>query len=226
MIIEGLEQHSPEWFQMRQGMATGSMMADVVTKKKRGDGYYAAREDYMIDLAVTRLTGLMPDRYVSKAMEFGTENEPRGRAAYEMHCDVMVEEVGFAFHPHIKWFGSSPDGLVGSEGVLEVKCPNSATHLGYILGNVVPEQYIPQMKSHMLCAERQWCDFVSFDPRMPKHLQLFVRRLDREEKMLMELEMEVEKFLGELDELMAKFGSVPAVVKGLNEVAQYGGIIP
>lgn len=256
MIIPDLIQHSPDWIQMRKGMITGSMVADATAKmatqpkmtKKCSDGkhgacetgycncschgpkpgvlYQKCREDYMFDLAVTRLTNLMPERYVSKAMEFGTENEPRGRAAYEMHADVMVEEVGFAFHPTIKWYGSSPDGLVGSEGVLEIKCPNSSTHLEYLLGGEVPEKYLPQMKSHMLCAERQWCDFVSFDPRMPKHLQLFVRRLDRDEPMLLELEREVEKFLAELDEMMAKFDKVPKVVTSLNPIAEFSGIVP
>lgn len=218
MIIEDLEQRSAEWLEMRKGMVTGSMVAHVMGKMKRQKPnepvkYLQRREDYMFDLAVTRLTGLMPDRYVSNAMQFGTENEPFARAAYEMEFGVMVEEVGFAMHPRINWFGASPDGLVGGDGVLEIKCPNSATHLEYLLAGEVPEQYIPQMKALMLCAERQWCDFVSFDPRMPPDLQLFVRRLERDEPMLVELEYEVEKFLGELDALMLNLRRVPMVAR-------------
>lgn len=211
MLVDDLIQGTPDWLEMRKGMITGSMVADAVAKLKKG-GYSQSRENYMFDLAVTRLTGLMPDRYVSRAMEFGTENEPLARAAYEMELDVMVEEVGFAMHPKINWFGSSPDGLVERDGVLEIKCPESATHLSYLMDGVVPEKYLPQMKSHMLCAERQWCDFVSFDPRMPEHLQLFVRRLDRDELMLRDLECEVEKFLAELDALMEQITKASPVV--------------
>jgi predicted phage-related endonuclease len=171
----------------------------------------------MYDVAVTRLTGLMPDRYVSKAMEYGIEYEPLARAAYEKRFDVDVKEVGFAIHPKIDWFGASPDGLVGNDGVLEIKCPNSATHLSYLMDGVVPEDYLPQMKAEMLCAERQWCDFVSFDPRMPKHLRLFVRRLERDEPMLRQLEEEVEKFLNELEVLMEKISNASPVVRGIAE---------
>ena len=209
MIIEDIEQHSAEWLEMRKGMVTGSMVAAAIgrMKKQPKEGpvaYLQCREDYMFDLAVTRLTGQMPDRYVSKAMEYGTENEQFARAAYEMEFDVMVGEVGFAMHPKIDWFGASPDCLVGDDCVLEIKCPNSATHLEYLMGGVVPEKYIPQMQAEMLCAERKWCDFVSFDPRMPKNIRLFVRRLERDDAKLKELEFEVCKFLLELAVLMEK----------------------
>lgn len=219
MLIEDLEQQSPEWLEMRKGMVTGSMVGSVCGKMKRQKPneptkYLQSRENYMLDLAVTRLTGIMPDRYVSEAMEFGTEYEPLARAAYEKFFDVDVKEVGFAMHSKIDWFGASPDGLV-NDGVLEIKCPNSATHLGYIMDGVVPERYLPQMKAEILCAERQWCDFVSFDPRMPKHLRLFVRRLDRDEPMLRQLEEEVEKFLAELELLMGKISHTAPVVLGL-----------
>lgn len=222
MLIEDLEQQSPEWLEMRKGLVTGSMVANVCGKYKRQKPnepakYLQGRENYMLDLAVTRLTGMMPDRYVSQAMEFGTEYEPLARAAYERHLDVEVKEVGFAMHPKIDWFGASPDGLVGDDGVLEIKCPNSTTHLSYLMEGVVPEQYLPQMKAEMLCAERQWCDFVSFDPRMPKNLRLFVRRLDRDEPMLRQLEEEVEKFLAELDTLMGKISSLIPIVRGITE---------
>ena len=231
MIIEDLIQQSPEWMEMRKGMVTGSMVGDAIAKmatqprltKKCAQGkhetceagycncschgripgalYQKCRENYMWDLVATRLTGMMPDRFVSRAMEFGIEHEATAVAAYEEHVNGLVESVGFAFHPEIKWFGSSPDGLL-DDGCIEVKCPNSATHLRYIVDGCVPDEHIPQMKAVMSCTERQWCDFVSFDPRMPKELRLFVRRLERDEPMIREMEEEVVKFLTEAEHLL------------------------
>lgn len=208
MLVDDLVQQSSEWLEMRKGMCTGSMVADAIAKMKRqpkdgGVAYMQCRENYMWDVIATRLTGMMPDRYVNRAMEFGVENEPNAIAAYEDRMGCMVEPVGFAFHPRIKWFGASPDGLVGSDGCIEVKCPTSAVHLQYILDGVVPEQYLPQIKAVMACAERQWCDFISFDPRMPKGFRLFVRRHERDEPLITEMEEEVEKFLGEVEHMLA-----------------------
>lgn len=198
MIIEELQQQTSEWYEMRKGMCTGSRVADVVTKLKNGK-YSAGRQNYLMEVVCARLTGHMPEHFVSAAMEWGVQQEPFARAAYELEMDLMVETVGFAIHPIIPYFGASPDGLIASDGSIEIKCPTSDTHLRWIMDGVVPEEYIPQMKAVMACSERQWCDFVSFDPRMPKDLQLFVRRLDRDEPMVKEMEEEVEKFLGEVD---------------------------
>jgi putative phage-type endonuclease len=243
MLVENVLQQSADWHEMRKGMITGSMVGDAIAKmatqphltKKCEQGkhgtceagycncschgarpgtlYQKCREDYMWDLVATRLTGQMPDRYVSRAMEFGTEHEPEAIAAYESKMGCMVEPVGFAFHPTIQWFGASPDGLVGDDGCIEVKCPNSATHLSYILDGCVPDDYLPQMKAVMACAERKWCDFVSFDPRMPKSLRLFVRRLERDQPMIDELEAEVVKFLAEVEQMLeAVTRKIPALV--------------
>jgi putative phage-type endonuclease len=210
MIVAELEQRTPEWYSMRSGCATGSKVADIMTKLKKG-GYGAARANYVLEVAWSRLTGLTMDHYVSPAMLFGMENEPLARAAYEIATDSMVSEVGLALHPRIKFFAASPDGLIGDRGVLECKCPNSSTHLTYLLRGEVPEEYQWQMLAEMACCERDWCDFVSFDPRMPDNLQLFVRRFHRDEARIAEMEAEVELFLTEVEQTLEKLKAVPMI---------------
>jgi putative phage-type endonuclease len=210
MLIEGLEQQTPEWLQMRCGMATASRIAQtqsfLTRKSKNGDKgeETAARKAYRYDLAIEMLTGRTVDTYVSQPMEWGIDNEPLARAAYEMATDVEVELVGFAIHDVINRFGASPDGLIGSDGLIEIKCPTTATHIDYLLAGVVPEEYQPQMLAEMACTGRQWCDFVSFDPRLPKELQLFIRHFKRDQKRITELEDAVMKFLGEVDDLLTR----------------------
>lgn len=222
-LIEDLEQRTPEWLKMRIGMVTASRVADVIAVRKRGAGELEARRRYRYDLAIECLTGLTADTYVSSAMEWGTENEPLARAAYEMASDVEVELVGFAIHDKISRFGASPDGLVGTGGLIEVKCPTTATHIDYLLNGVVPAEYQPQMLAEMACTGRQWCDFVSFDPRLPKKHRLFVRRFARDEKRIEEMEKAVEEFLAEVDELLARLAQDdpadlgPRLVKSLGE---------
>lgn len=222
-LIEDLEQRTPEWLKMRIGMATGSRIADVMAVRKRGEGELESRRRYKYDLVIESLTGLTADTYVSTAMEWGTENEPLARAAYEMANDVEVELVGFAIHDKINRFGASPDGLVGANGLIEIKCPNTATHIDYLLNGVVPTEYQPQMLAEMACTNRQWCDFVSFDPRLPKKHRLFVRRFHRDEKRIAEMEKAVEQFLVEVDELLERLSQddpaslVPVLVKSLGE---------
>lgn len=197
MLIE-VEQGSDEWLVMRAGMVTASRVADVVTKLKKG-GYSAARQQYLMEVVTGRLTGLNPETYVSQAMEYGIEQEQYARAAYEILKGDFVDAGGFAIHDKIKWFGASPDGLVGSDGLIEIKCPNSTTHLGYIMAGVPPADYQPQMLAEMVCTGRKWVDFISFDSRMPKKLQLFVCRFHWDEAKIAEMEHEVEKFLEEVD---------------------------
>lgn len=217
MIIEDLEQQTPEWLAMRVGMVTASRVADVIAKRKRQpkDGEpaepLACRKDYLWEIVVERLTGRSSETYVSPSMEWGIEQEPSARAAYEMATDCMVEPIGFAIHPANKWFGASPDGLVGEDGILEIKCPNSGTHLQYIINQVVPSEYVPQMLAEMACTERLWGDFVSFDPRMPKKMQLFVQRLRRDDKRIADMESDVAVFCQEVDDKLAE---VQAVVGG------------
>jgi len=202
MLYFDLEQHTQDWFNMRLGACTGSRVKDAVSKMKNGKDYYAAREDYLADCIVERLSGVPIDHYVSPAMQWGIENEVVGVAAYEDAMDWSVTPCGLATHPQIEWFMASPDGLVGDDGCIEVKCPTSATHIQWIIDGCVPDEHLAQMKAVMSCAERKWCDFCSFDPRMPKEYRLFVRRLEFDQKLNAEMEEEVQKFLAEVKDRM------------------------
>lgn len=203
MIIEDVVQGSPDWLAMRVGRVTGSRVSDVLSYLKKG-GESQARKDYKAEIVCEILTGLAAEHYVSPAMEWGTANEEFARAAYEIERDATVNTIGFAVHPHIDRFGASPDGLVGDRGLIEIKCPNTSTHIDYLLADEVPEQYQPQMLAEMACTGREWCDFISFDPRLPKNLQLFVKRFDRDEERIGALEREVGKFLEEVDVIVGK----------------------
>jgi putative phage-type endonuclease len=196
-----MEQRTDDWFQARLGKVTASRVADVVAKTK--SGYSASRDNYMADLIVERLTGQKASSFSNAAMEWGVEQEPNARAAYSARTGELVEEVGFIDHPTIALSGASPDGLV-SEGIVEFKCPNTATHLEYLLAGKAQEKYVTQMQWQMACTGRPWCDFVSYDPRLPEHLQMLVVRIPRNEVRIIELEDEVRKFLAELDDKVKK----------------------
>lgn len=202
MIVD-CEQRSAEWIALRVGKVTASRVCDVLSELKKG-GETAARRNYRTQVICERLTGLATDHYVTPEMQWGTETEPFARAAYEMERDREVDTVGFALHPSIEQFGASPDGLVGSDGLVEFKCPTTTTHIGYLLAKTVPEDYQPQMLAEMACTGRSWCDFVSFDPRLPKHLQLFVRRFERDDARILEMEQKVRFFLDEVENVLAE----------------------
>ena len=221
MIIEGLQQNTPEWLQQRCGMVTASRVADVCKRltrasngKKAGD-YAQCRHDYLMDIVIERLTGRAADNYVSPSMEWGIEQEPYARAEYELQRDVEVQLVGFAMHPKIEWFGASPDGLVGKDGCVEFKCPNTSTHLAYLLEGQVPLEYMPQMMAEMACAERQWCDFVSFDPRLPRNLRFFHRRFYRNDEHIAIMESEVRAFL---EDVLLKLGELAEKAQAIVKV--------
>lgn len=191
------EQRTPEWFAARLGKVTASRVADVMARTKTG--YGASRDAYMAQLMVERLTGSVAESFTNAAMQWGTDQEPFARAAYEAHKGVLVDEVGFIAHPKIADAGASPDGLVGDDGLVEIKCPATATHIETLLSGEVPSKYLSQMRWQMACTGRAWCDFVSFDPRMPAAGQLFIRRVERDDDSLAALEREVVKFLAELE---------------------------
>lgn len=191
-----IEQGSPEWFAERLGKVTASRVADVIAKTKSGPA--ASRANYMAQLVCERLTGEAAESFTSKEMQWGTDQEPNARSAYEFRTDATVELVGFVHHPKIGDSGASPDGLVAADGLVEIKCPNTATHIETLLGRAVPGKYITQIQWQLACTGRQWCDYVSFDPRMPESMSLFVARVDRDPKMIADLEAEVLKFLDEL----------------------------
>lgn len=196
MIVQGTD----EWFAQRLGKVTASRVADVIAKTK--SGYSTSRENYMVELALERLTGQRQEMYTNAAMQWGTDNEPLARAAYEAKTGEIVEEVGMVNHPVIEMAGASPDGLINGDGLLEIKCPNSATHITTLRSRKPQGKYITQMMWQMACTGRKWCDFVSFDPRMPAGLQLFVTRIKRDEALINELESDVLAFLIELNGLV------------------------
>ncbi len=194
-------QGSDEWHAARLGKVTASRMADLMARTKTG--YGAGRANYMAELICERLTGQPADRFQNAAMQWGTDTEPQARAAYEFLTGEDVVEVGFVDHPSIPMAGASPDGLVGDDGLLEIKCPNTATHIDTLLTGAVPDKYRKQMLWQIACTGRAWCDFVSFDPRLPADLQVFMARIAPEPGELAAMEGEVEAFLVELDARIA-----------------------
>lgn len=196
-----MEQRSEEWFAARLGKVTASKVADVIAKTR--SGYSSSRDNYMAQLICERLTGQQGESFTNSAMQWGVDTEPLARSAYESQNE-LVEEVGFIPHPRIEMSGASPDGFVGLFGMLEIKCPNTATHLETLLTQSVPSKYITQMQWQMACAQRQWCDYVSYDPRLPQDLQLFVKRVEFDPEYVAMLEEEVTKFLAELDDKLTK----------------------
>lgn len=193
MIAQG----TPEWFAERRGKVTASRVADVVARTK--SGYSASRANYAAQLIAERLTGEVAESYSNAAMQWGNDTEPHARAAYEFMQDADVELVGLVPHPTITASGASPDGLVGQHGLVEIKCPNTSTHIDTLLGAKVPTKYITQIQWQLACTGRMWCDFASFDPRMPESMRLYVERVYRDDARIAELEREVETFLAEID---------------------------
>jgi putative phage-type endonuclease len=193
-----IDQRTPEWFAARLGKVTASKIADVMASGRAG-ALSVTRANYLAQLLCERLTGRATEGYTNDAMQHGTDNEPIAINAYEMAQDVIVNPIGFVDHPTIAMSGASPDGLVGEDGLIEVKCPNSATHLATLKGGSIDGRYLKQMQWQMACTGRKWCDFVSFDPRMPDHLQLHVRRVALDLDLVREIEAAVCEFLAELD---------------------------
>ena len=208
-MIEMMDQGSEAWFQVRIGKVTASRVADILAKTK--SGYSTSRENYMAQLVCERLTGQKAESFTNAAMQHGTETEPLARAAYEALKDVLVDEVGFVPHPTIEMAGASPDGLVGDDGLIEIKCPNTATHIDTLLSESVPTKYFTQMQFQMACTGREWCDFVSFDNRLPEELQLFVKRVPRDDTYIKLMESEIVQFIAELDDKINKLMKVKNV---------------
>lgn len=208
-MIEMMDQGSEEWFVARMGKVTASRVADILAKTK--SGYSASRDNYLAQLVCERLTNEKTESFINSAMQRGTDIEPLARAAYESIKDVLVDEVGFVPHPSIIMAGASPDGLVGDDGLLEIKCPNTATHIETLLSQTVPGKYNTQMQFQMACTNRSWCDFVSFDNRLPEELQLFVKRIPRDNMYIRLMEDEIVKFLNELDIKIAQLMEIKNV---------------
>lgn len=196
------EQGSQEWLQERCGKVTASRIADLMARTKTGWG--ASRANYASQLICERLTGCVAPSFTNAAMIHGTETEPEARRAYEFFVDRDVQQVGFVPHPSIEMAGASPDGLVGDDGLLEIKAPLTATHIETLRTGRIAEKYHLQMAFQMACTDRLWCDFVSYDPRMPERMRLFVKRVQRDDEAIRDIEDEVRKFLAEIDETVAQ----------------------
>jgi len=187
-------QGSDEWYAARLGKATASRFSDVLNKK-------TGRGTYMIRLAAERLTGNGQDNYTNAAMEWGKEHEADAREHYKIIYHQEVKQVGFA--ELNEWVGASPDGLIGDEGLAEIKCPNSSTHISYIVKNKMPSKYNPQVQGQLWVTGRQWCDFISYDPRLSCR-PLWSTRIQRDEEYIKNLEAATNVFVADLQELIAK----------------------
>lgn len=192
-----MQQGSPEWLAARLGKVTASRISDLCAKTKTG--YAASRRNYLAQLVAERLTGTVQESYTNGAMQWGLDTEPHAADAYSFRTGLDVEPCGFFDHPTIPMSGASPDRLVGADGLAEIKCPNTATHLDYLLDDQVPREYALQIHWQLACTGRAWCDFVSFDPRLPENLRLFIKRVQRDDARIAEIETEVKAFLRELD---------------------------
>ena len=189
-----IEQGSQEWLALRAGKVTASKVSDVMSAITTA-GY----KNYLADLVVERLTGKKTESFTNAAMQWGVDQEPIARAEYEVKTGNFVDQIAFVDHPTIVNFGCSPDGLVGDDGLIEIKCPNTATHIDYVMQDKVPTKYIPQIQCQLAVTGRKWCDFVSFDPRLPDGLQILIVRLERDDEYIEKLEARVVKFLDEVN---------------------------
>jgi putative phage-type endonuclease len=187
-------QGTAEWMSERAGRVTASALANVLMKKDAA-GY----QNYLAQLVCERLTGQPTETFKSAAMEHGNETEPQARAFYELETGLTVAECGFVAHPSINWTGASPDGLVGSEGLVEIKCPQPAKHMKNLMGGTIDRGYVLQMQWQMECTGRAWCDFVSFNPSFPEHLKISVRCVEADTKLQGEIRAAVVAFLADVD---------------------------
>jgi putative phage-type endonuclease len=206
MPHDGIAQGTEEWRLQRLGKATASRVGDIVAKTKTGWG--ASRYNYAAQLIAERLTGVPYEGYSNAAMQWGVLKEPEARAAYAFFTGRPVIEVGFIPHPGIAMSGCSCDGFIADDGLFEAKCPNTSTHIETLLGEPIEKKYIIQMQWQMACTGKAWCDFVSFDPRLPPELQLKIQRVTRDDEHIMGLSADVIEFLHEIDAKMKALTSL------------------
>ena len=200
-----MKQRSREWFEIRAGKVTASEVWKVMDFIKKGTVEGAGRRNYKAQIIAETLTSSPAmDGYTNPFMQWGADNESQARTEYELATGNSVDLEAFVVHPRIDRFGASPDGLIGPDGGLELKCPKTETHLRWLLADEVPEEHQPQMYAGMSCTDRQWWDFASFDPRLPEPLQLFVKRLPRDDSKIFALEFGVVRFLEAVDETIAQ----------------------
>ena len=203
-----LVQGSNEWLQARCGSLGASSIHEVIAKTKTGWG--ASRANAMARLIAERMTGMPQETYQNAAMQWGTDKEPEARDLYASKQEAEVVQVGLFLHPRIAGTHASPDGLVGEDGLLEIKAPNTSTHIATLLSGKIDKKYELQMAWQMACTGRAWCDFVSFDPRMPADLRLWVRRVERDDNAIRDLEEQVAQFLGEVEDKVRRLQALRA----------------
>jgi putative phage-type endonuclease len=202
-IIQG----SPEWFDIKRAKVGASKVTDMMSKG-RGNAESTGRRNLKAKLICERLTGTTEETYTNAAMQWGVDNEGPAREVYEYNCDAEVDQVGFVDHPTIEYSGMSPDGLVGKDGLLEIKCPNSATHIDYLLAGVMPIEYVKQVQWQMACSGRRWCDFMSYDPRLGPDLQTFIIRVERDDELISQIEAEVIRLNSDISATIAQLHSL------------------
>lgn len=212
MNVIDCEQNTPEWHAARCGRVTASRVADIVRKGKGGPS--KMRETYAGELVAERLSGYQAEGgFTSAAMQWGKDHEDEAAANYAFMHDVAVSKVGIVIHPRIEMAAASPDRLAGDDGLLEIKCPNTATHIATLLGARIDPDYEKQIQWQLACTDRKWCDFISFDPRLPVEMQMAVKRYERDPIVIADLEREVAGFLIDVDrtvaELQKRYAAVP-----------------
>lgn len=213
MSLSVIDQGTPEWHALRCGKVTASRVADVM-RSGRGGKPSASRSRYMGELVTERLTGNPTQTFKSADMQWGTETEDEARSAYSFIHSVAITPVAFVDHPSIRMSGASPDGLIFDDGLVEIKCPASHTHIETLLGAPIAPDYITQMQWQMACTGRQWCDFVSYDPRMPDEMRLHVARVNWDDKAIKEMEAEVIGFINDLDQTLSQLRTQFNIVRG------------
>lgn len=214
------DQHEGPWYAARRGRVTASRIPDVMSFLKRGDKKGEStqkRKDYLLEKAQEIITGQSADHVVTLAMEWGISHEKQAVAEYELDRNVETDLVGFVVHPEIERAGASPDRLIGEDGLLEVKCPTSMTHMEYLVERKIPDNYVYQIQWQLACTGRKWCDWVSFDPRMPAEHSLLIIREERNGKIISELNEGVKLFLADLLQLLQKLQSNKREVRQVEE---------
>jgi putative phage-type endonuclease len=201
-----IEQGSEAWQTMRCGKITASRIKMMVAKTKSGPS--ASRQNLAATLMLERVLGVVEETFVNDAMRRGVEEEPLARLAYTLATGNDVEEVPFINHPNIANAGASPDGLVGEDGMVEIKNPNTSTHVGWAIAGVVPAEHVMQLQWQMACSGRKWCDFVSFDSRMPEGQSLFIKRLYRDDDLIEKVEKQVVEFDAEVEKMVSDLRSI------------------
>lgn len=192
-------QRSEDWHSERCGKVTASRVKDLNAKPSKGKALNALG----LTILAERLTGVQKETPTNFAMQWGIDNEPHAIAAYENETGFFVNGTGLIDHPFIEMFGASPDGLVGENGQIEVKCPDTTTHLNTLLTKEVPDEYIPQITSQLACTRREWCDFVSYDPRLEPELQIIIIRIFAKDLNIEGLERDVRAFNRTIEEAKA-----------------------